>query len=72
MSQVNIITLSRLMGDLISGSSGAAEFAVMYPDDEVLMKKSLVASQAISGLLVTIREKMIEEGWHEDEESKTS
>jgi len=67
MSQVNVVTLSRLMSDLISGSSASAEFAVMYPEDEELMKQSLLASQCITKLLITLREKLIEEGYGSDQ-----
>lgn len=67
MSQVKVVTLSRLMGDLISGSSASSEFAAMYPEDEELMKQSLLASQGIIKLLITLREKLIEEGYGSDQ-----
>ncbi len=62
MSQENIVTLSSLMGDLITGSSASVKFAAMYPTNEELMIKSLETSQAITRLLVALREQLLKEG----------
>lgn len=68
MSQENIVTLSRLMSDLITGSSASVEFTAMYPTNEELMIKSLEASRAITRLLAELREQMIKEGKPEEPE----
>jgi len=60
MPQTTKADLAKIMVTLIEGMSASTELAARYLEDEELMEQSLEASKAITALLATLREKMVE------------
>ena len=66
MSQENIVILSEVMGDLLTGHGASGELLAIFESDTELAEASLKHSQATNALLKVIREKIISEGVPEE------